>query len=70
MIWGINFSEIDSKLALECVHSAFDNGVILEVAGRGDSVLKILSPLTIEDSVLSEGLYILKNVIKKVLSAV
>lgn len=70
MIWGIDFSEIDSKLALECAHLAFDNGVILEVAGRGDSVLKILSPLTIEDSVLSEGLYILKNVIKKVLSDV
>ena len=53
MIWGIDFSEINPDLALECVHKAFDNKLILEVAGRNDSVLKIMPALTIEDEIRS-----------------
>jgi len=62
-IWGIDFSKIDVKLALKCVHDCFDKGLILEVAGRNDSVLKIMPPLTIEDEVLMEGLNIVKEVV-------
>ena len=61
MIWGIDFSNVNPDLALECVHKAFDNNLILEVAGRKDSVLKIMPALTIEDDVLMEGLQILKK---------
>lgn len=64
LIWGIDFNGIDSCLALKCVHAAFDSGLILEVAGRGDGVLKIMPPLTVEDEILEEGLYIIKEVVK------
>jgi len=67
MIWGIDFAKLDPKYALECVHLAFDNHLILEVAGRKDGVLKIMPPLTIEDDVLLEGLEIVKKVISSVL---
>ena len=67
MIWGIDFGKIDPKKALECVHIAFDNQLILEVAGRKDGVLKIMPPLTIEDSVLLEGLDKVKDAVKKAL---
>lgn len=65
LIWGIDFSGISNRLALEIVHDAFDNKMIIEVAGRGDSVLKILPPLTIEDELLIKGLEILKGCIHR-----
>lgn len=68
MIWGIDFSSIDSRIALECVHKAFDNKLIMEVAGRADSVIKIMPPLTIEDEVLYEGLGIIKKAVADVMS--
>lgn len=67
LLWGIDFSEIDSKLALEAVHRAFDKGLIMEVAGRRDSVLKIMPPLTIPDELLTEGLHIVKEVTEAIL---
>lgn len=67
MIWGIDFNGIDSKIAIECVHKAFDNNLIMEVAGRYDGVIKLMPPLTIEDDVLLEGLAIVKQVIIDVL---
>ncbi len=63
-IWGIDFSAIDASLALETVHNGFDNHIIMEVAGRQDSVLKLMPPLTIEDSVLLEGLQIVKKCVE------
>ena len=67
-IWGIDFSKIDSALALKAVHECFDNGLIVEVAGREDSVLKIMPPLTIEDDTLTEGLEIIRSVVLKLCS--
>ena len=67
MIWGIDFNEINSHKALDAVHRAFDNNLILEVAGRKDGVLKIMPPLTVEDDILLEGLNILKSVITDIL---
>lgn len=67
LIWGIDFNNIDSTLALSCVHKAFENHLILEVAGRKDGVLKIMPPLTIEDEVLAEGLEVVKKVLSQVL---
>ncbi len=68
LIWGIDFSAIDSKLALEAVHHGFDRKVIMEVAGRKDSVLKLMPPLTISDDVLLEGLNIVKEAVKEALN--
>ncbi len=67
MIWGIDFSVIAPELALESVHNGFRNQLIMEVAGRKDSVLKIMPPLTIEDSVLEEGLDIMRKSVKEAL---
>lgn len=64
-IWGIDFSEIDFGIANECIKRAYKKGLIIESCGRKDSVLKILPPLTIEDDILIEGLFILKDVIKE-----
>ena len=62
LIWGIDFYDIDPALALEAVHRAFDNHLIIEVAGRKDSVLKIMPALTIEDENLLAGLDIIRKV--------
>lgn len=67
MIWGIDFSLIDGSLAIKVIKKAFEEKLILEVAGRGDSVVKVMPPLTIENDVLIEGLQKLVNVIKEVL---
>ncbi len=66
-IWGIDFNKIDSKLALEAVHKCFDNGLVLEVAGRKDGVLKIMPPLTIQDEILNQGLRIIKKVVSELI---
>ncbi len=67
LIWGIDFNKIDSRLALAAVHAAYENHLIMEVAGRKDGVLKIMPPLTIQEDILMEGLQILKNVVKIVI---
>jgi diaminobutyrate-2-oxoglutarate transaminase len=67
LMWGIDFAEIDSSLALEAVHEAFDRNLICEVAGRKDGVLKLMPPLTITDDVLKEGLAIVKEAVAAVL---
>ena len=67
-IWGIDFNAIDLTLALKVVHKAFDNGLIMEVAGRKDGVLKIMPPLTIQDDILNEGLNVMKESIVDVLN--
>lgn len=67
MIWGIDFSAIDAKLALEALHVCVDNRLIIELAGSSDSVLKILPALTIEEEVLMEALHIIKKSVIEVL---
>jgi diaminobutyrate-2-oxoglutarate transaminase len=67
MIWGIDFADIDPKLALEASHRCFDKGLVIELAGRNDSVLKILPPLTIEKEYLDKGLEIITREVKQLL---
>lgn len=67
LMWGVDFAAIDGSMALKAVHEAFDRGLILEVAGRGDSVLKLMPPLTVEDDVLREGLAVLKQAVQAAL---
>lgn len=61
MIWGIDFSSIDSSLAATISHMCFDKNLVIELAGRKDCVLKILPPLTIEKDNLYQGLSIIKE---------
>lgn len=65
LIWGIDVhsEELSRKIVGEC----FNNGLILERAGRQNSVVKIMPPLTIDEDTLLKGLAILNNAIKNVL---
>lgn len=67
MIWGIDFTAIDASYAKKVSHECFENGLVIELAGRGDGVLKLLPPLTIEENLLFDGLNIIEKSIKKVL---
>ncbi len=67
MIWGIDFSSIDYKLAKKISHTCFENGLVIELAGRKDCVLKLLPPLTIEPDHLKKGLQIIKDSVIQIL---
>lgn len=64
LIWGIDV--FDEKLSKQIVTKCFANGLVLERAGRNNSVVKLMPALTIEESKLKEGLEILVNAIKEV----
>ncbi len=66
LIWGIDFSKIgDAELSHRIADKCFEKKLIIERAGRGDSVLKILPPLTITDEELIKGLDIITEAIKE-----
>lgn len=66
MIWGIDLSKLgDAELSKKIVMDCFDNGLIIERAGRGDSVVKLLPPLTIESANLERGCEILYEAMHK-----
>lgn len=67
MIWGIDFSKIDSALSKTAMQECVKNGLIIERAGRGDCVLKILPPLIVSKENLIKGLEIVKNALATVL---
>lgn len=67
MIWGIDFSELDSSLAKKAQKECMERQLIIECAGTRDAVLKIISPITIEIDYFQEGLSILSEAIKAVL---
>ena len=61
-----NFSNGPAKLAkaLAITKQCFDNGLIIERAGRKNSVIKLMPALTISDELLMKGLDIIKNAVK------
>ncbi len=61
LIWGIDFSLIRKELSGKIEDKCFENGLIIERAGRHDSVLKLIPPLVIEDEELIKGLDIIKK---------
>ena len=63
LIWGIQFKNgKDSRAVLD---KCFKKGLIIELAGRDDAVLKILPSLVIEEETLLNGLNIIKECIKE-----
>ncbi len=62
-IFGIDVQ--DGDLSKKIVQNCFKNGLILERAGRKDSVVKIMPSLIIEEDLLKKGLTILKESIKE-----
>lgn len=63
LIYGL---EIPSpEICKTIARQAFDRGLIIELCGSKNNVLKFLPPLTIEDEVLAEGLKIVEQSINR-----
>ena len=62
---GFHQGELTEKIQREC----FANGLIIETAGRNDSVMKIMPALTIREDELLAGLALLREAIESVLPA-
>ena len=68
MIHGVDFGAVEIEDAAGLVaRECFLNGLVIERAGRGDCVLKIMPALTIEEDELIKGLEIIEKSMKKVL---
>ncbi|OPA80594.1 diaminobutyrate--2-oxoglutarate transaminase [Paenibacillus selenitireducens] len=67
LIYGIDFSRVPEKdVCFKVARKCFERGLIIERAGRNDSVLKILPPLVITLAELKEGLSKVKESIDEV----
>lgn len=66
MFQGINC--VNGELAGKITKVAFSKGLIIETSGADDHVIKILCPLTIEDSNLKTGLDIIEKSVQEVCS--
>lgn len=68
MIWGIDLSALgNDKLIDQITAQCFQDGLIIENAGRKGQVLKLLPPLTVSNEELHAGLEIMERAIKKAL---
>ena len=71
LIWGIEFENIPVKgLADMVIEKCFENGLIIEGAGRKNSVVKIMPPLVIGEDELREGLAIIEKSVKEELEKI
>ncbi len=62
MIWGIDIKNFGgSSLAKSITSRCFELGLIVELAGRNDTVIKILPPLIIDMFTLEKGCSIIKE---------
>ncbi|MCC5635068.1 diaminobutyrate--2-oxoglutarate transaminase [Nostoc sp. CHAB 5844] len=62
LIWGIDLANFgDASLAKKITSRCFELGLIIEKAGRNNTVIKILPPLTIEMPILEQGCLIIKQ---------
>jgi diaminobutyrate-2-oxoglutarate transaminase len=64
MIWGIDCAGVAEGLAERVSGRCFELGLVIETAGRRDSVLKLLPPLTTEDALLERGFAIIEQAMK------
>lgn len=67
LIWGVAFE--DATLAGRIAAACFERGLIIETAGVGDEVLKLLPSLTISEEELNKGLDIIEQGLAAVLKA-
>lgn len=68
MLWGIDFTQLGGGETAKQVSSvAFDNGLIIERAGRDNAVLKLMPDLLTTEETLTRGLEILRDAIAAVL---
>ena len=65
LIYGLRIPSMG--FCSEVSEEAFSNGLLIELAGANDDILKLLPPLLIENKMLQEGLQIIKDSIKGVI---
>ncbi|WP_281887487.1 diaminobutyrate--2-oxoglutarate transaminase [Paenibacillus sp. YYML68] len=69
LIWGIDVSAFaDEEKAGRMTKLCFENGLIIERAGRNDTVLKIMPPLTISMKHLKDGCDIIRSSMQAVIA--
>merc|ERR1711879_133118 len=64
---GLEFA--NGEIASSITEQAFQQGLVIETSGSDGQVVKILAPLTIEESTLEQGLSILENCIDSVMNS-
>ncbi|MGC9516217.1 MAG: diaminobutyrate--2-oxoglutarate transaminase [Methanomicrobiales archaeon] len=65
LIYGLKIPSMG--FAGDVSEEAFSRGLLIELAGANDDVLKFLPPLTIEDDLLDEGLQVIEDSISAVI---
>lgn len=65
MIWGLEIPE--RGLASQITERCFEKGLVIELAGADDQVIKFLPPLIIDEKSLLEGLAIVEQAIEEIL---
>ncbi len=68
LVFGLESRE-DAELAARVRATCFAKRLIVETCGSNDQVLKLLPPLTIEDSMLEAGLTIIRDAVDAVIRA-
>lgn len=68
-MWGVDLwrYDHDGAASKKVLDECFKNGLIVERVGRGNTVIKVMPELLIDDATLTKGLEILENSIKTVL---
>ncbi|MCZ9319723.1 MAG: diaminobutyrate--2-oxoglutarate transaminase, partial [Methanocorpusculum sp.] len=68
LMWGIDMGSYPCGTTQKIRKACFEQGLILELSGREDTVVKIMPPLVIEDEQLVQGLGILMKVLAETVS--
>ena len=69
VMWGVDFGAYPSELAFNIRKICFDHGLILELCGREDTVVKIMVAITISDDILMKGLQIVFEAMKEAMAS-
>ncbi|HNT38981.1 MAG TPA: aspartate aminotransferase family protein [Rubrivivax sp.] len=69
LIQGLDGAAIDDGFASRVSRRCFELGMIIETAGRRDTVLKLLPPLNIEEAELLQGLSTIEQAVRDCLRA-
>ncbi len=64
LIWGVDFAQFPEGTAKRASRACFERGMVIELAGRKDCVLKLMPALTIDDASLICGLDIILDAIR------
>ncbi|MBQ9414810.1 MAG: diaminobutyrate--2-oxoglutarate transaminase [Clostridia bacterium] len=67
-MWGIDCGKIQKGFAKKVILRCFDNGLICELAGREDCVVKLMPPLIADEATLKKGLAIVEKSLKECLA--